>query len=238
MNVMVTGGSSGIGEALVRGLAKDGHQVCFTYCQQGSRAQSIAEETGTRAIHYDQRFPMLVGDLEQVLRDGQFDALVNNGMPWLKRETFFQLNVNRMAEEVSETIRAVATLSQAFAEAIRARQQPGAIVNVLTSYTLVLPPVQLCAYTTTKYALLGLTRSMAVELGRYKIRVNAVSPGMTRTPLLDDLPDRFIKLIEQQLPVGRLARPNEVASVIRFLISDNAKYLMGVNIPVSGGGSC
>src|SRR5262249_19544334 len=111
-------------------------------------------------------------------------------------------------------------------------------VNVLTTYTLGLPPAKLSAYVTSKYALLGLTRSMAVEFVRYGVRVNAVSPGVTRTEFIADLPERFIEQMEAGLPMERIATPQEVASVICFLLSPEASYMTGVNVPVSGGQSC
>jgi NAD(P)-dependent dehydrogenase (short-subunit alcohol dehydrogenase family) len=111
-------------------------------------------------------------------------------------------------------------------------------VNVLTSYTLGMPPAKLATYVTSKHALLGLTRSMAVEFIRYGVRVNAVSPGMTRTDFLADLPQEFIEQVEAALPMERLATAAEVAAVIRFLLSPEASYINGANIPVCGGQAC
>lgn len=114
----------------------------------------------------------------------------------------------------------------------------GAIVNVLTTYTLGVPPAKLAAYVTSKYALLGLTRSMAVEFIRYGVRVNAVSPGVTRTEFIADLPEMFVEQLEAGLPMRRLATPQEVAAVICFLLSVDASYINGANLPVTGGQSC
>ncbi|MGD0947519.1 MAG: SDR family oxidoreductase [Candidatus Binatia bacterium] len=112
------------------------------------------------------------------------------------------------------------------------------VTGVLTSYTLGMPPAKLATYVTSKHASLGLTRSMAVEFIRYGIGVNAVSPGMTRTGFLADLPQQFIEQVEAALPMERLATAAEVAAVIRFLLSPEASYINGANIPVCGGQAC
>ncbi len=83
--------------------------------------------------------------------------------------------------------------------------------------------------------LLGLARAQAAEFRTYNIRVNSVSPGMTRTDLLADLPPRFIEMYEESLPLGRIATAQEVASAIHFLLSPQSSYLIGTNIPVTGG---
>jgi NAD(P)-dependent dehydrogenase (short-subunit alcohol dehydrogenase family) len=86
-----------------------------------------------------------------------------------------------------------------------------------------------------KYLMLGLSRCQAAEFGPLNIRVNTVSPGMTRTDFLSDLPPRFIEVYEESLPMKRIARPEEVASVIKFLLCPGAAYVHDVNIPVTGG---
>lgn len=236
--ILVTGGSGGIGEALVRRLRGDKHDVVFTFCRGAERARRLEEATGARPVHYDQSSPALVQDLASLVRKGDFDALVNNGGEPPKRQLLVKTDADQFVACQVNALRGVLELSNAFAARARERQMGGAIVNVLTTYTLGVPPAKLAAYVTSKYALLGLTRSMAVEFIRYGVRVNAVSPGVTRTEFIADLPEMFVEQLEAGLPMRRLATPQEVAAVICFLLSVDASYINGANLPVTGGQSC
>ena len=236
--VLVTGGSSGIGEALVRRLASEGHQVVFTFCRSEAKARALTEATGAESRYYDQSSPTSVEELALLVRSDQFDALVNNASPPAPRQLLIKIEPESFVAYQTVAVRGVLALSTAFAQQARRRGGSGCIVNVLTSFTLGMPPAKLATYVTSKHALLGLTRSMAVEFIRYGIRVNAVSPGMTRTEFIADLPQRFIEQVEAALPMERLATAAEVAAVIRFLLSPEASYINGANIPVSGGQVC
>lgn len=236
--ILVTGGSGGIGEALVRRLRGDGHDVVFTFCRGAERARRLEEATGARPVRYDQSSTALVQDLASLVRKGDFDALVNNGGEPPKRQLLVKTDADQFMACQVNALRGVLELSNAFAARARERQTGGAIVNVLTTYTLGVPPAKLAAYVTSKYALLGLTRSMAVEFIRYGVRVNAVSPGVTRTEFIADLPEMFVEQLEAGLPMRRLATPQEVAAVICFLLSLDASYINGANLPVTGGQSC
>jgi NAD(P)-dependent dehydrogenase (short-subunit alcohol dehydrogenase family) len=238
MKTLVTGGNSGIGAALVHRLAQEGHEVTFTFCHNEDKARSVASDSGARCVRYDQSAPDSVAALARHLREAEFDSLVNNASQPAQRRLLSKIDAETFIAYQAVAVRGVFELSQAFAEQARRRGAGGAIVNVLTSYTLGMPPAKLATYVTSKHALLGLTRSMAVEFIRYGIRVNAVSPGMTRTDFLADLPEQFIDQVEAALPMERLATAAEVAAVIRFLLSREASYINGVNIPVSGGQAC
>jgi NAD(P)-dependent dehydrogenase (short-subunit alcohol dehydrogenase family) len=236
--VVVTGGSSGIGEAVVRRLAGDGQEVVFTFCRSEAKARAVAEATGAESVRYDQSSAQSVEELAAAVRAGEFDALVNNASQPVQRQLLRKIDPESFVTYQIAALRGVLALSTAFAEQVRRRGGSGCIVNVLSAYTFGMPPAKLAAYVTSKHALLGLTRSMAAEFIRYGIRVNAVSPAMTRTEFIADLPEQFIEEMEASLPMERLATPAEVASVIRFLLSPEASYINGANIPIAGGQVC
>ena len=114
-------------------------------------------------------------------------------------------------------------------------QGGGRIVNILTSYVVSHVPAGLSDYVTAKYAVLGLTKSMAVELGKYNITVNAVSPSFLRGKFNKDIPEKLDEFIIANTPLKRLVEPKDIANVVAFLISDEAGYITGENISVSGG---
>ena len=235
---LVTGGSGGIGESVVRRLRAAGGEVVFTYCRSAERAEALAKETGARAVAYDQSSAASIEELAALIATEDLDVLVNNASGIPPKKLLLKTGADDFMAYVSESLRGVLRLSSALATRARDRDRGGAIVNVLTSYVLGMPPAKLSAYVTSKHALLGLTRSMAVEFLRYGVRVNAVSPSVTRTNFISDLPERFVEQLEAGLPMGRLATADEVAAVIEFLISPAATYLNGVNIPIAGGQTC
>ena len=111
----------------------------------------------------------------------------------------------------------------------------GRIVNILTSYVIGRPPNNQSSYIVSKYSLLGLSKSLSVELGSYGITVNSVSPSMTNTNLIEKLPLKLKEIIANNVPVGRLADPNDITSAVLFLCSKNSSYISGENILVSAG---
>lgn len=236
--VLVTGGSGGIGAALVRGLRRDGHEVTFTFCRNDEAAGVIAEATGATAVRFDQAAPTSLAELTGVLRGGDFDALVNNAAGPFPRVALGKIGADRLLAYQNAAVRSTLELSTAFVTRAKERGAGGAIVNVLSVVTMGLPPPRMGAYVVAKHALLGLTWSMAVEFVRAGVRVNAVSPGMTDTEFNADLPQRFVDEYAATLPMRRLATTEEVAAVIQFLISPAASYITGANIPVAGGSVC
>jgi NAD(P)-dependent dehydrogenase (short-subunit alcohol dehydrogenase family) len=236
--VLITGGTGGIGSALVRTLRTSGRDVCFTYKRRTDAARELEEETGAWAVAYDGLDPESRSALCRLIRESEFDGLVNLGADRAHRQSFLKSDCDQVLTEVHQGLAGPFTLCHSFAGSCREKQRPGAIVNVLTSYVLGLPPEKMTAYIILKHALLGLSRSLAVELAKFGIRVNAVSPAMTRTGYISDLPERFVQMHEEGLPLARLAAPEEVAAVIVFLLSPSAAYIHGANIPIAGGTAC
>lgn len=236
--ILVTGGSSGIGAATVRLLTERAHEVVFTFCRNEATADTVRKATGATALHYDQAAPDSVAALLAMISGGEFEALVNNAARPAPRRLLTKLDPEEFVGYQADAVRSVLTLSTAFVTRVKQRGSGGAIVNVLSSVTLGVPPAKQASYVTAKYALLGLTRSMAVEFLRSGVRVNAVSPAMTETDFNADLPERFVQELAAGLPMGRLATPAEVAGVIQFLLSPEASYITGANIPIAGGQAC
>jgi 3-oxoacyl-[acyl-carrier protein] reductase len=116
-----------------------------------------------------------------------------------------------------------------------ARRKSGKVVFVLSSYTLGVPPTALVHYTTAKYAQLGLMKSLAAEYARKRLCINAVSPSMVETEFLSAIPKTLVDFTAQRHPLGRNARPGDVAPAVAFLLSDHANYINGVNLPIAGG---
>lgn len=231
---LVTGGSGGVGEAVVRALRADGYEVTFTYHRRRSQAEALAAATGATPVAMDLSAAESVNRVAELIEAGSFGLLVNNAMGTLKRSLFLKTDAGDAARYCSDYVYAAFRLSQALASTARRRGEAGCIINVLSAFTIGVPPSRQSAYVTAKYALLGLSRALATELTQHGIRVNSVSPGMMRTDFIADLPELFVQQAEEKLPAKRLVRPEEVAEVVRFLASPAAAYISGANLPITG----
>src|SRR5262249_18161281 len=160
-----------------------------------------------------------------LVRSGEFDALVNNASQPVQRQLLTKCDPQQFLTYQTLALRGVLELSMAFAAQARRRETGGCIVNILTAAALGMPPPRMASYVPSKPALLGLTRCRAAEFVRYGIRVNGVSPGMTRTDFNAELPARFIEQVEAGLPMQRLASAEEIAGVVHFLLSTDAAYV-------------
>lgn len=238
---LITGGSRGIGEATVRRFADEGWRVVFTYVRNAEAAEAVADETGARAVRCDSGSEADILGLWKSLDDDRIvvDALVNNaavtGGP--KR---------KLIEVTAEMLDAVARVNFAGVilmcrEAVKRMAKSngghgGAIVNLSSTATLAGGPNQWVDYAATKGAVDVLTKGLSREVSGDGIRVNAVAPGYTLTDMAREgrIEERFDDM-KHEVPMGRLGEPEEVAAGIYWLCTDEAAYVTGTILPVSGG---
>ena len=243
-SALITGGGSGIGLATARRLAAEGARLLLVSRSRQRLEAARAELAGAGAeVEFAVGSVANASDVEAVVaraRDflPRIDVVVNNAgigidVPFLETE-------ERVWDATFEVnVKGVYMLSQRAAIHMTADGKGGAIVNVSSMDALV-PETGYAAYSASKAAVLTLTKAMAGELAASQIRVNAVSPGWTHTEILaGDLGDRtldeYLAEVTPQVPLGRLAQPDEVAAAIAFLASDDASYVTGQNLVVDGG---
>lgn len=116
-----------------------------------------------------------------------------------------------------------------------AKERKGKVVLMLSSYILGIPPAALSHYTTIKYAMLGLMKSLASEYSGKNIQINSVSPSMIETKFLDNINEKFVELSAYNHPLKRNATVNDITPIIKVLISSESNYINGINIPITGG---
>lgn len=237
--VIVTGGASGIGLATARALASVGRPVALLDIN-GERAaelaHDIAQETGTLALGFqaDLRSADDIARIALAARTalgpvgGIVHAAGTSDVTGLKG-----LTPELWAAGLDLHVRAVPLLIQACLEDLR--RQPGSAVVALASINATLGNGAIPIYSAAKGAVISLVRSLADTLARDGIRINSVSPGMIDTPIMADAKTRWPGMFERRIMLGRYGAPEEVARMIRFLLSEEASYVTASDFTIDGG---
>jgi 3-oxoacyl-[acyl-carrier protein] reductase len=231
---LVTGGSRGIGRAVSRELAAGGARVAVNFREGAEAAEALAAEIGGVAVMANvsdvAQASALVERVENEL--GPTDVLVNNA--GITRDTLIVRMSDEEWDAVIETnLRGVFNTCRAVARGMLKRRS-GSIVN-MTSVVGIHGNAGQTNYAASKAGIIGLTKSLAKELGSRGVRVNAIAPGYIATELTSALPDELQQAVLAATPLGRLGDPDDVAGAVRFLCSEEARYVTGVVLQVDGG---
>ena len=235
---IITGSASGIGEATAIKFAREGAKVavCDINMAEAQRvAAAIAEEGGTAlAFRIDVTDKASIAKMvEGVMAAwGRIDTLVNNA-GIVQDAQFKKMSEEQFDRVIDVNLKGVYNCTKAVVD-IMLEQHSGCILNA-SSIVGLYGNFGQTNYAATKFGVIGMVKTWARELGRKGIRANAICPGFVETPILKSMPDKVIKMMEDRVPLGRLARPEEIANTYAWLASDEASYINGAVIEVSGG---
>ena len=236
--ILITGGSSGLGAKFVDTLSKlDDSFVYFTHIESPEKLAEIMPVcNGVTTIMCDQRNEdEIINCVSRIKSEqGRIDVLVNNACSSFRPCDFLLTNWDLFHEIIDVNVKGSYIFTREVSKTMKIQGQ-GKIINILSSYVLNVPPEKISFYITAKYALLGLSKASAVELCKYGITVNMLSPGLMSTQLSSYLPRKFLEVYSQKHPMKRMTTTSDVADVLKFLISDGSDFLNGVNVPVNGG---
>lgn len=236
---VVTGGTRGIGFEIVKLYLQQGAKVILFGSRQETADKAVAslkaenpnyEVTGMAPELSN--LPSVDQSIDEIIKKfGQIDILVNNaGIS--ARESIYDYSEEAFENIMNLNVKAMFNCSKAVAPYMR-DNGGGCIINTSSMVSIYGQPSG-CGYPASKSAVNGLTKSLARELGKDHIRVNAVAPGVTRTDMVAALPEDMVARVVAPIPLGRIGEPNEVANVFLFLASELASYVSGAIVSVDG----
>jgi 3-oxoacyl-[acyl-carrier protein] reductase len=237
--VVISGAARGIGRAVAIELAKAGSNISFNFLRSKKDGESLEEEIRTfgvnvKSFQVDVRnyeaVKLWVDETKEIF--GSIDVLVNNA-GIIKDKALALMDPADWHEVINTNLDGIFNLTKA-AIITFIKQRSGVIVNI-TSVSGIMGMSRQTNYAASKAGVIGFNKSLAKEVASYNIRVNAVAPGFIETDMLKDLREDYKSQIRKQIPLDRLGRPEEVAKVVKFLVSDEANYITGQTIVIDGG---
>jgi 3-oxoacyl-[acyl-carrier protein] reductase len=225
---IITGAAQGIGAATVAKFAAEGATVVG--CDR--RASAIAGAADVLEVDVTDRVQVDAMVAAVKAKHGRIDVLVNNA-GITKDARLVKMTIEQFDAVIDVNLRGVFHCSQAVAQTM-IEQGSGVILNA-SSVVGIYGNFGQTNYAASKFGVIGFTKTWSRELGPKGIRVNAVAPGFIETPILNTIPDKVLQHMREQVPLHRLGRPEDIANVYAFLASDEAGYINGAVIEVSGG---
>ncbi len=231
---LVTGGTRGIGRAISIQLKQAGYTVIAVYNNDEKAAQAFTKETGIQTYQFDvSDYKSCESGVEAIVKKhGPIDILVNNA--GITRDTVLQkMNYEQWFDVIQTNLTSCFNMCRQVISSMRERGF-GRIINI-SSINGQKGQFGQTNYAAAKAGVLGFTKALAQENATKGITVNAVAPGYIQTDMLKNVPEQVLAQITQQIPLGRLGKPEEIADAVVFLASENAAFITGSTLTMNGG---
>ena len=233
-NVLITGGSRGIGKACVYEFSNSGYRVFLNYNKSSDEAEKIKNETGAVMVKADVSDSKQVNDMAEFIHTnyGKIDVIVNNaGIS--QQKMFTDITENDWDRMFDLNMKSMYLVTKAFVDDMIYKQS-GKIINISSMWGVTGGSCEV-HYSAAKAAVIGFTKALAKELGPSGICVNCVAPGVIETEMNSHLTKEDFDCLCEETPLERLGKPEEIAKTVRFLASENADFITGQVVNVDGG---
>ncbi|MDR3111648.1 MAG: 3-oxoacyl-ACP reductase FabG [Elusimicrobiota bacterium] len=232
---LVTGASKGIGAQIARTLARDGFDIWLNYCSSDTEAQIVKKEIEAAGkscvlLKFDVASALEVGKVLMPLLDNQIPFVVVNNAGFRKDTLLVWMKEKEWQDVINVTLNGFFNISKSILP-FMLKKREGRIINIASASAHFAIPGQ-SNYSAAKAGLLGATRSLAIEIAKKNVLVNAISPGFIDTGMLEGLPKEQILAT---IPLGRFGKPEDVAELVSFLASEKSGYITGQVFQVNGG---
>lgn len=236
---VVTGAGSGIGRAVCRVFASEGATVIGADMNEKGMEETLAmiKDTGDhQSYQCDVSSSASVNNLLDKIKEKYSSAphIAVNSAGITRDRTMMKLTEEDFDKVVNVNLKGTWLLNKAVGKAMLTDKVPGSIVNI-SSLVGKTGNIGQTNYAASKAGVIGITKSMAKEMGKFNIRVNAVLPGFIETPMTETVPENLMQMTKLLIPLGRLGNPEEIANTCAFLASDKSSYITGATIEVTGG---
>lgn len=233
---LITGASGGIGEAIAKTLHAQGATIAISGTRR-EKLEEVAANLGGDRVHITpcnlsdrEAVAKLVGEAEAAM--GKVDILVNNA-GITKDNLFMRMKDEEWDDVIAVNLTAAFTLMRAALKGMM-RSRSGRIVNIASISGIIGNPGQ-PNYSASKAGLIGMSKSLAREIAPRGITVNCIAPGFIATPMTDELNEKQVEQIAAAIPTGTFGSPEDIASAVLYLASDEAKYMTGQTLHINGG---
>jgi len=238
--IVIVGGTGGIGLRIAKSFLVNGERVCITYYKDKSYMKKIFFQNNSNrcfAYQVDVRNDTSVKNVfKKIYIDhGNIDVIIFAPTAQTHFKAFPDKEWANFKEHLDVQIKGLYLVVKNTINQIIEKKYKIKFIILLTECCISTPPAFLSDYITAKYGLMGLAKCLSVELAKYNCTVNMISPGMTETNLLSNLPKKLIEITATKNLFKRIAKPEDVANATLFLASEGSGYLNGVNITVNGG---
>jgi 3-oxoacyl-[acyl-carrier protein] reductase len=235
--ILIVGASSDIGLDLIKSLDEE----CLILAHYNSSDDKLLE----LSKKIDNKMIMLKADLSKdseiisMLDDiennyGIPNKIIHLAAPKFENIRFKDIGWDSFQNDIDISLKSIILILNRFLPKL-AKQKEGKVVIMLSSVVMNIPPKALTQYTTVKYALLGLVKSLASEYADKNIQINSISPSMVETKFLENINEKFVELGAYNHPLKRNAIVEDITPIIKMLISNESDYINGINIPITGG---